>query len=132
MRGYAHHGQVKEGKSDKGSYDPLTSAINLPVPSDAALSEFTPSGFCFEDNLQPGILNRNIEMTSSAFPATSHVIMFDGKKITPNSAEIFLLDKEEPTFAKQIANQREKIRCIEYLITLVEECVKVFDVRKGS
>ena len=66
------------------------------MPSDKTLSEYSLIGVSFgEPKLQPGILHNNINISSKSMPDVSHVVMFDGKKITPDSADIYLLYKEE-------------------------------------
>ncbi|KAH3844938.1 hypothetical protein DPMN_087204 [Dreissena polymorpha] len=105
MRGFAHQGCVSEGKCQKGVFDPSESQINCVVPCDSVLAEFTQPYVVdvLQDQIHPGILKSNIEMSSKAMPDTSHIVMIDGKKIIPNSADLYLLDKEE---AKNITNRR--------------------------
>ena len=100
MRGYGHQGLVVQGTVPRGVYSPLDTDVNLPVPSDSSLREYRPEGIELSCTLAPGIIQENIQLYAEAAKTTSFVIMFDGKKIVPNSADIFLLGEEvEPKLA---------------------------------
>jgi hypothetical protein len=109
MRGFAHQGHVKEGRAPMGYYNSSSSGINLPVPSDRVLSDFKPKSITFgSDNLEPGILKENINIYGKSMKDTAFAIMFDGKKITPNSADIFLLNQEDEPRIEDIKKEYHK------------------------
>lgn len=95
MRGYGHQGMVVQGTVPRGIYSPLDAVVNLPVPSDSALREYRPEGIELNCTVTPGIIHENIQLYSEAANTTSFVVMFDGKKIVPNSADVFLLGEED-------------------------------------
>jgi len=70
------------------------------IRSDSSLREYRPEGIELACTLALGIIHENIQLYSEAAKTTSFVIMFDGKKIVPNSADIFMLGEEdEPKLA---------------------------------
>ena len=51
-------------------------------------------------------------------PYASHVVMFDGKKITPDSADIYLMDKEEePKLTEVRESQDRKLKRLQLRLT---------------
>ncbi|KAH3855480.1 hypothetical protein DPMN_098047 [Dreissena polymorpha] len=96
MREFTHEGRVNEHHSDLGYYDPEESDINLPVPSDFQLREYQPKGILVKDSVDPGILTDNICAYGNAMKDCSFTVMFDGKKIIPQSADVYLLDQRDP------------------------------------
>jgi len=68
--------------------------------------EYKPEGIELICTLAPGIKHEKIQLYSEAATlklmkgkTTYFVDMFDGKKIVPKSANIFMLGKDEPTLA---------------------------------
>ena len=82
----------------RGVYSSLNT-FNIPVPSGSALRENRPEGIELTCSLAQGIIHENIQLYSEAAKTTYFVVMLDGKKIVPNSADIFMLREDEPRLA---------------------------------
>lgn len=100
MREVTHEGMVNEQHSKLGYYNPDESEINLPFPSDFTLRNYQPNEILTNETYEPGIIFENIKMYGQAMSDTSFAVMFDGKKIIPQSADVYLLDKEEPRLSE--------------------------------
>ena len=118
MRGFALKDTVNQHLSKRGSFSPELGEINFAVPSETVLKSYQPTSINCQKSVEPGILQENISLYSAKFKQVSHVVMFDNKKIVPNSAPIFLLDLEDEP--KMSTFDSEKQGCIDALENVLD------------
>ena len=128
MKGFAHKGCLKQNQTEKKKKKksicaPSKSSIHFPVPFCSSLFDFKPQETISERN--PGIMTENIRLYAEQFQNRSNVIMFDGKKIVLQNAEVYLLDKEEePKLSNLKAEYDHKLVCINNLPEHLENLQK--------
>jgi hypothetical protein len=76
-------------------YNLQASEIKCPVPSDRTLNEYQPIDLNVLCQFIPGTMKDHISLYAQALRNVSHVVLFNGKKIIPQSADVYLLDQEE-------------------------------------
>jgi len=113
MHGFANRDVLK--LRAKGHYNPNETALTL-LSRVIQLSKTCASPN--EKTAEPRTMKKKIELYSARFNS-SHVVMFDGKKIVPNFADIYLTDEEDnPKLSDTEAEMNETVNLLELIINL--------------